>query len=58
MYCSASMYRLPTVVPLEPAAPPAAATCLLLPAAAADVVVENVLGGAHSALRDEIREEI
>lgn len=39
-------------------APPAAATCLLLPAAAAEVVVENELGGAHSALRDKTREAI
>ena len=61
MYCSTSVYRFTTAVLLEPAA--AAAACLLLPppaaaAADAEVVVERELGGAHSALREEIREEI
>ena len=58
MYCLTSSYSLPTAVALKPATPRATATCLLVPAATAEAVVESVLGGAHWALRDEIKEDI
>ena len=58
MYCLTSSYRLPTAVALKPATYLATAACLLVPAATAEAVVESVLGGAHWALRDEIKEDI